>query len=145
MAYSNDNRNVKFRPRDETILKYYFNDKPDVLLKMNEAEKLDELLDNISSMVQSEGQNVSTSQLRNIFGKIKPIDKINDLKMMRSQLAYISAREKAKAGKFQWKVEQFIGFIDELIKKTNQDTLSGFINFMEAIVAYHKFHHGKRG
>lgn len=145
MSYDKSKKGDRFRPRDSSILDYYFKGKEEYLLNMSGDPELDKLLDKISDMVKEEGKNVTTSQLRNIYGKIKPIKELNELKMMRPQLAYISAREKSKAGRFQWKVEQFIGFIDELIQKTNKETLTGFKDFMEAIVAYHKFHHPKNG
>jgi len=142
----NQNRNKKQNNWQDgkSIADEYFDKNLKQLLNMGEAEDLDKLIDNISEMIRIKGNGITTSQLRNIFGKIKPMTEIRQLKLIRPQLAYIAARQVGKvSGNAKRNIADFIAFLDELIRETDQNGLEGFKQFMESVVAYHKYHHPK--
>jgi|SRR5690606_2728699 len=107
------------------------------LLRMNEAQNLDVVLKSIEDLVKTYGVKVSTSQLRNIFDKVKREKEVAGLKLIRPQLAYAAGR--ATTGKED--VKKFLAFIDSLIREVDtKDKLAEFKVFFEAVVAYHKFY-----
>lgn len=115
------------------------------ILNMKSAKNLNELIDNISFYTKDKGKGISSSQLRNIFTKVKGAKKV-ELQLLRPKLAYIAARQKAGNGKRDEKelAEKFITFIDKIIQQIeNEEEAKGFSQFFESIVAYHKFHHPK--
>jgi len=111
----------------------------DALLSMKESEELDEIIESIKDYVRAYARGVSTSQLRNIYSKIKPFkkeDDINRLKLERPKIAYIIARQQDK----QDAVAMML-VIDDLMKKVKtKSQLDNFQYFMESVVAYHKFY-----
>ncbi|GAB4134771.1 MAG: hypothetical protein OHK0045_25730 [Raineya sp.] len=107
------------------------------LLKFKQSDKIDEIFEKTESFVKDFGKDVSTHQLRNIFQEIKKAKDIASLKLIRPNLAYIAGRldDKLKNAK------SFVAFIDSLIKEVkNEEQLENFKDFMESIVAYHKYH-----
>lgn len=87
-------------------------------------------------------QGMSTSQIRNLFFEIKNIDFAADgpykLNIARAKLAYI-------AGKHERQVKDLQRVLDEAIKKvgTSQVRFRRFLDFFEAIVAYHRSYRKK--
>lgn len=118
----------------------YFSKTYDELLIITDNQQdisLDEIYSNVSKFVEEKCKVVSTSQLRNIYGRIVKIDNINSLKMLRPKLAYVAAR--------QPNTKAIIMFFDGLIKNVNtEEKLKSFKIIMEAVVAYHKFHHNNK-
>lgn len=85
-----------------------------------------------------EGEQLSTSQIRNILDEIqrmKTFDE-NRLQLLRPKLAYL-------AGKHRGRVKDFQRLLDVAINKTNAGNFVHFKNFVEAIVAYHRYLGGK--
>lgn len=115
-----------------------FKEHYDALLSMKESEKLDEIIESIKDYVKAYVKGVSTSQLRNIYAKIKPLKKeadINQLKLERPKIAYIIARQNDERAVAMMLV------IDDLMKSVNtKPQLENFQYFMESVVAYHKFY-----
>lgn len=106
----------------------------------NNRDYIEEIISNISDYVSIKGKKITTSQLRNIFAKVKKIETYTKLQLLRPQLAYIMVRQGEKDAK------DFVVFLDKIIQKVDKDNaehIKGFQEFMEAIVAYHKFHHPK--
>lgn len=122
----------------EKIKTKYFKETYDNLLSLKkENTNLDTIYDKISDFVKEEGKNITTSQLRNIYGEIKRAKDVPPLKMLRPNLAYIAAREK--------NARNIVMFFEKLIKEVNnKEELESFQIVMEAVVAYHKFHHNKK-
>ncbi|MDR0753767.1 MAG: type III-A CRISPR-associated protein Csm2 [Prevotellaceae bacterium] len=125
-----------------------FRDNFDEILQMSKTPQLDNLLYSIEifagrSQVENPtkkqlGATVTTSQLRNVYDKVLKTKHVNDLKMIRPQLAYIAGREKGV------EVQKFLAFLDFLIKSIhNNEQVKEFKVFFEAVVAYHKFY-GKK-
>jgi len=85
-----------------------------------------------------ESERLSTSQIRGVLSEIQNLrdfDK-NRLQLLRPKLAYA-------AGRHRGKVADFRNLLDAAIKMTNRENYEQFQNFVEAIVAYHRFHGGK--
>jgi CRISPR type III-A-associated protein Csm2 len=106
----------------------------------------DEVVNHIEKFVENYGKGLSTSQLRNIYAKMKKLasvnieEKIFQLKSLRPQLAYITAR--LTADKENGK--KMIGIMDSLIQQVKtKEQFDNFMYFMESVVAYHKFYHPK--
>ncbi|MCS6795328.1 MAG: type III-A CRISPR-associated protein Csm2 [Cytophagales bacterium] len=106
------------------------------ILHFKKSPKIDELFQKTEEFVQKYGKDVTTHQLRNIFHEIKKVNDIMQLKLLRPNLAYIAGRldEKNKEGRI------FVALIDSLIKEAKSEDIDNFKDFMEAIVAYHKFY-----
>jgi CRISPR-associated protein Csm2 len=105
------------------------------LLKFKQSDKIDAIFEKTEDFVEEYGKDVSTHQLRNIFQEIKKAKDVASLKLIRPNLAYIAGRlDNIKA-------KTFVAFLDSLIKEVKDETtLENFKDFMEAIVAYHKFY-----
>ncbi len=88
-------------------------------------------IDNIKSYVEKNKDKISTSQLRNIFSKVKEVKEPRNLTMLRPKLAYVVGRQTG--------MKELVYLLDELIKKVNKDNLNQFKDFFEAIIAYHRY------
>jgi CRISPR type III-A-associated protein Csm2 len=125
------------------ILKAYF-DSGD-LLEMEKSKNVDAILQTLQDFVKKVEENekgISSSQIRNLYSKAQKADTIGELKMLRPKLAYTLARtDKKKTG-----AKDIIMLIDYCIQKLtiseqkgeNEKNLKGFMNFFEALVAYHR-------
>ena len=119
--------------------KPYFDGVYSDLLNMEKSPKLSDIVGKISDFVLREGKSMSTSQLRNIYARIKKADSPGEMQLLRPLLAYTSARQKGEGGKI------VIALLDDLIQKANNDSqVKSLRTFAEAIVAYHKYHHPKQ-
>ncbi|MDI6697477.1 MAG: type III-A CRISPR-associated protein Csm2 [Candidatus Saccharicenans sp.] len=80
-------------------------------------------------------EKLSTSQIRTILGEIQKMKQFDarQLQLLRPKLAYAAGRHKGR-------VKDFRELLETAIKKTNKDNFYMFKNFVEAIVAYHKYH-----
>jgi CRISPR-associated protein Csm2 len=106
------------------------------LLKMSSTQSLDAVLKSIEGFVLKYGVKVSTSQLRNVYDKVTKTKSVNELKLIRPQLAYIAGR----AQQDKDNVKKFLAFIDSLIKSVQtEEQRKEFKIFFESVVAYHKF------
>lgn len=85
-----------------------------------------------------EQDKLSTSQIRTILGEIQKMKKYEttQLQLLRPKLAYAAGRHKGR-------VKDFRDLLEAAIRKTNEKNFAMFKNFVEAIVAYHKFYGGK--
>lgn len=126
--------------KDFPKAKGYFEDKIyDEILFMDTSKSIGAILDNVKYFVEIEGKSITTSQLRNIYARIKKADSPEELQLLRPVLAYTSARQKGDGGKI------IIALLDALIQKIeNKEQVGSFQTFAEAIVAYHKYHHPKQ-
>lgn len=86
---------------------------------------------------------MTTSQIRNVFGEIKRIqargyekEKSNFL-LLRPKIAYAEARALAKSNKSR--VSDFRKVLDQAhMAVKNEKQFQNFVDFMEAVLAYHK-------
>ena len=124
-----------FEQLGQDVKSQFFGQNYDELLNMSKSSKLDNILKNIEEFVSEEGKNLSTSQLRNIYDKATKARSVNELKLIRPNLAYIAGRSSND------KEKTLLAFIDSLIKTVNsEEKVKEFKVFFEAVVAYHKFH-----
>jgi len=124
-----------FEQLAQDVQRQYFSQNFQELLNMSKTTQLDNILATIENFVSEEGRNLSTSQLRNIYDKATKAKTINELKLIRPNLAYIAGRSSND------KEKSLLAFIDSLIKTVNtEEKAKEFKIFFEAVVAYHKFH-----
>ena len=124
-----------FEQLAQDVKTQFFSNYYSELLNMSKTQHLDEILKKIEDFVSEEGKNLSTSQLRNIYDKAIKTQSINELKLIRPNLAYIAGRSTND------KEKSLLAFIDLLIKSVQTDEqVKEFKTFFEAIVAYHKFY-----
>jgi len=107
---------------------------------IEDAEKLGKYLAN---------NNLSASQIRNIFSEVKRMKRYeeskNDLLLLKPKLAYIAGRH----GK--WQHGQLVGPVPVLSRVLTRcidnikdgTTFENFKDFFEAILAYHRYYGGK--
>lgn len=83
-------------------------------------------------------EKLSTSQIRTILSEIQKMKKYdkNQVQLLRPKLAYAAGRHKGR-------VKDFYTLFEAAVKQTNEKNFKMFQNFIEAIVAYHKFQGGK--
>jgi len=131
-----NNKSQTFANLAEEGNKFFGNLKQE-LLKFKQSQKIDELFTRIEEFVKEYAKDLTTHQLRNIFQEIKKANDIASLKLIRPNLAYIAGRLDGN----KKNEKTFVAFLDSLIKEVKDDNhLENFKDFMEAIVAYHKFH-----
>jgi len=112
-----------------------FKDTYQHLLNMEQSPDLNLVIKDMMAFMKKNADGVTSSQLRNIYSKIKPITEANKLKMQRPRLAYIIARQQTD------KARLLMHLLDHLIEDVDgeKNTVNGFKQFFEAIVAYHKY------
>lgn len=97
---------------------------------------------------------MTTNQIRNFFGEVKRIQAkataaggFNEVRslflLIRPKLAYAEARAKAKGG--TTRLSDFRKVMEQAHGAVNNDAarFQNFVDFMEAILAYHKFYGGQ--
>ena len=138
---SRDQRqNNKKTPEDYVRkAKSFFPNTYSELLNMEESKDLDKLINQIKKFIETYAEGITSSQLRNIYAKIKPITEVNKLKMERPKLAYIIARQ--QSNKKVEKANVMLHLFDDLMANVKSESdLMGFQSFMESVVAYHKYY-----
>lgn len=117
--------------------------KEDKLRKIlaGDAKELNEYADELArSYVRGrrEIDKLSTSQIRSILDEIQRMREFdeNRLHLLRPKLAYA-------AGRHGGRVREFQELLDKTIHMTSKDNYQNFKNFVEAIVAYHRYRGGK--
>jgi CRISPR-associated protein Csm2 len=129
-------QNQTFDQLAETVKKECFSTNYAELLKISGTQNLDAVLKSIEDFVLKYGVKVSTSQLRNVYDKVTKAKSVNELKLIRPQLAYIAGRATIDKDN----VKKFLAFLDSLIKLVDsEDKRKEFKTFFESVVAYHKF------
>lgn len=118
------------------------------ILDGTDPQKLVRIAEDIAKKSLTSGREVTTSQIRNIFGTVKSLEakgKVNSeviskLVLLKPKLAYAAGRHNNVPG---MKVLQTVlsDAIDLVFEKT--DRFGMFCGFFEAILAYHKAHGGK--
>jgi len=126
-------------PAQESEAESYLKANTVEILNFLDSPVIDQLLTQLKAYAGENGSSMTTSQLRNIFSKVKPINSRQKLQMIRPKLAYVAARQKSS------KAEQVVNFLEDLIKNVENDAqVKNFVAFFEAFVAYHKFFDSKK-
>jgi len=126
--------NPSFSELGENMYKSYFKDRNISILENQGDTNVDAFIQQVEKFVEEKGKQLSNTQLRNIYDKILNTDDLISLKMIRPQLAYLAGRENNQGSK------ELLSFIDILIKETSVETIENFKQFMQMVVAYHKFY-----
>lgn len=81
---------------------------------------------------------LSTSQVRTVLTEIQKMKQydLTKIQLLRPKLAYAAGRHKGK-------VKDFRELMEALFRKLNKDNFENFKYFIEALVAYHKYHGDK--
>ena len=100
----------------------------------------DEDINIIQKFVHFNYEDITTSQLRNVYNLILdvPNDKPSQLSLKRIKLAYVAGRtDKKKKGMLH-----LLRLLDSLFEMVKEDSekLKGVKTFTEALVAYHKYY-----
>lgn len=96
-------------------------------------------IDKVKKYMQENARNISTSQIRNIFSRIRSIQNYHELALLRPKLAYISGREERNDA-----MKTMLYLLDRLmVAVDSEEKLRQFQDFFEAVVAYHKYWGGK--
>lgn len=121
--------------------KKFFTEDPVNFILMKREQDEDDYLNRIDKYVAENKKSITSSQLRNIFSKIKRLgesdEDVKKLKRLRVNLAYIAGRSEKKG------MQNLCALLDELIQQTNKNNIQIFKDFFEAIIAYHKYHNPK--
>lgn len=99
---------------------------------------------------------MTTSQLRKFFDALKTlkiklqtnegVPNFSGLFLLRAKLAYATARAKEKNNNFDTRMNWFYEMFSEVMRNSVVKTkkhFNNFIDLLEAVVAYHKYHGGK--
>lgn len=110
------------------------------IMIQNDAAELNKYADELARYYTAgrESEKLTTSQIRNVLDEIQKMKEYDSykLQLLRPKLAYA-------AGRHRGKVKEFRDLMEELIKLTNKENFKIFKYFIEAIVAYHRYHGGK--
>lgn len=84
-------------------------------------------------------EKLSTSQVRSVLDRIQRMTGYEpyELQMLRPLLAYTAGRHGGKVVHLYRTVDQAVSLVDD------QESFRHFVNFFEAVVAYHRCHGGK--
>jgi CRISPR-associated protein Csm2 len=123
-------------------------DVKDFILKDEVAKQMVQYADNLAQEIHKD---VSTSQIRNIYGTVKKLEMQNkfdnkayrQLLLLKPKLAYARGRADSKKRACFEKLENALGVAIDAVDVNQPETFKRFCNFFEAILAYHKAHGGK--
>lgn len=96
-------------------------------------------IDNLDRFVSGIRRDVTTSQLRNVYSRVKQASDARALYRLRPKIAYTSGRAK-KPG-----LKKLMLLLDDVIKAVDpesQEHVEEVKDFFEAVIAYHKYHGG---
>lgn len=127
---------------DEVIKKYFGNEFVSLILSENKPS-YNNYIDSVKRYVEDNKKGMTTSQLRNVYSRIKKLELTNDLYALRPKIAYVAGRAE------RHELKTFLYLIDILIKNIDDDMGAGkklqqFKDFFEAIIAYHKYYGGDK-
>lgn len=96
----------------------------------------DKLIEAAKALGEKLAKNLKTAQIRKVYSAVKKIQMSaefnrNELIMLKPKLAYAAARNRA-VGDLRDALTQAINHVDDA------DTFKNFVDFFEAILAYHK-------
>ena len=115
-----------------------FSEEYDNILKTERDEN--KFIDKLKEFMERNANQISTSQLRNVFSKIKNLDtsNFNEVYSLRPKLAYVYGRSDS------YGMKKILLLLDDKIKEIkSREELEQFKNFFESVIAYHKFYGGK--
>ena len=137
------NKNHQRPIPDKEVYKQKYVTVENILKFEDLKEDLSDMIDEISLYVKLKLRKdvITPTQIRNIYNRIVKIDgNVTKLQLLRPKLAFIAG----KFGNDKYKRE-VIDFFITIIKEVKEPSqVKHFKTFMEAVVAYHKYHHGDK-
>ena len=145
---NNNNRN-----NNDRAVANYPNFKETWITKGLDNEAVGWIEDFAKKLTSNDGNNLSTSQFRNIFGEIRSIQQIpekdnqkkkNRIILLKPKIAY--AQKKTKTGfpkDFKDKLDKALELVINASDEKFNTNFNNFVDFVEALLAYHKAHGGK--
>lgn len=123
-------------------------------LERNYAAQAEEVIQNLKNTMGRDYQNFTTSKIRNILAMVNDIyndvisEKSDELNAdLQSRIEYLKVRLIYESGREPWTVKPFIqksGLLDLLDDiGDSKERFIKFARYMEALVAYHRFHGGR--
>ncbi len=104
-----------------------------IALSLNQETDLvnyDDYCEKIKTYMEKNKRKLTSTQLRNIFNRVRKMKEPIELKKLRPILVYFGARNN---------IEFFTNLLEEIIKKVNDKaTLESFKEFLKIAVAYRK-------
>jgi CRISPR-associated protein Csm2 len=100
------------------------------------GENYNQFIDNLRNYVERNKTKITTSQLRNIFTRVKQLKNPEEAWHLRPQLAYTAGRNDQPA------MKELVFLLDQLlcaIGPNDTTHLKNFQDFFEAVIAYHKY------
>lgn len=147
MAKQFNNISSRSKPQSEeekfdSGLKEHFGENYNVFFKaLHSKENYNGIIEKLKSFMQSllnRSDNITSSQLRNIFTVAKKAKKKEDLFVMRPKIAYAYGRAEKN------ELKKLLFFLDQQIQNVKEDAdVKKFQELFEAIIAYHKYYGGK--
>ena len=105
------------------------------------ANKYNDYIDRVKKFIYEKKNydNMTASQLRNIFARVQKINSHQKLCLLRPKLAFIAGRSDTTRV-----MKTMIFLLDQLISNVDDvEKLKQFKAFYEAVIAYHKYYGGK--
>lgn len=123
---------------DSFLKRFFGNDYVSFLLTQH-VSNYNDYIDKIKSFVRSTYKNMTSSQLRNVFSRVKKARDCKELMLLRPKIAYVAGRSESKD------MKTMVFLLDRLIENVgdNPDKMERFQSFFEAVIAYHKYYGGK--
>lgn len=128
----------------DTNVKLEFLDEKDISKMLTFSDLgngLELFIDRIDNYVAKCGGAITPTQIRNIYNKIIKVDDNYPvrLQLLRPKLAFVAAKLKQNNQKI------IVNLLMSAIKQVKtKEQVKNFKMFMEAFVAYHKYHHGEK-
>ena len=135
---------MSFNPRTDPVK----------IIQQGDVDRLVELAEDVG--VDLKRKELSTNQIRNIFGEVRTLEmnwqaepdkSFRSIVLLQPKLAYVAARETGWKAKGVKELERVLSPCLEQIQKAPKDQrhlyFSRFVDFFEAILAYHKAAGGK--
>jgi CRISPR-associated protein Csm2 len=116
-----------------SIREFFGNDYVARILDSRQGD-YNEFIDRVKRFVQLRLSRITTSQLRNIFPRVKAARSPQDLFMLRPQLAYVAGRSEKE------EMRELVVLLDDLIREVTEARMESFKSFFEAVIAYHKYY-----
>lgn len=119
----------------ESIREVFGNDYVRTIL--NPQTDYNDYIKRVKKFVERRATQITPSQLRNIFGRVRTAKRPQDLFELRPKLAYVAGRSDKE------EMRELVVLLDDLIQEVSQEragSVPAFRSFFEAIIAYHKYY-----
>lgn len=103
------------------------------------SEELISFMTAFESFVKEDGKYISNGQVRVLFDLISKTGDINELQLVRPQIAFVAAKQITDKRKFL--IEKFLLLIASANTKNHHDNIKKFIT---SFLHYHKFYHSDK-